>query len=109
MRSSFDWSGSSSQRREQGVCLPPQPNDGPELAKYRPKVYGKNGHGGKGKRRRSSWFDAIQNAGSHAELSAVARTLSVILAAGKLSEYQFAKLVELGQQRRQALARRTKQ
>lgn len=106
MRSTFDWSGSSNQRREQGACLPPQPSDAEPDAKYRPKVRGKRERK-KGEPRRVSWADAISNARSHAELSAVARTLSTMLAGGKLSEYQFAKLVELGKQRRQELGGQT--
>lgn len=104
MRTAYDWSGSGSQRREQGVCLPPQPTEATELTKYRPKHVKRADNG-----RRVSWFDAIQNAQSNAELTAVGRTLSVMLAAGKLSEYQFARLVELGRQRRQSLARSNRQ
>lgn len=108
MRTAFDWSGSSSQRREQGDCLPPQPNNAPKLEKYRPEYVKKAGKG-RGKRRRSSWAEAIRNAANDAELSAVGRTLSVLMAKEKISELQFAKLVELGKQRRSQLARSSRQ
>jgi len=54
-----------------------------------------------------SWKQAIYQAKSHADLSAVGRSLKVLHDAGKISGEEFAEFIEAGKRRRAQLARHT--
>lgn len=56
-----------------------------------------------GKPVQRSWFDAIAECKSNRDLTAVAKSIGVMKAAGKMSDKQYSALVNVGKRKRAAL------